>query len=886
MAFKPQNILNRVKAGGFSLDNAVSELQSKVPDLKTPGNIDINGTLSGVSSQAQAAVNGAVQQIAGKVKLPSGLDLIGLPGAGGLGSLFGGGGAASSINQLGGTLPFKNQLESFASYNYIFTLGCLTPYELAYPDLTYRVTDPEILILKSGGGAGAKKVRTAFETAGSTEYFIDNVEIKAMITPNEKTRSTNALSINFEVLEPYSMGMFLQTLNLAAKKAGYENYIGAPYVLSVEFAGFDDNGNYMRPAKARRIFPLNFINTQFNVQEGGSTYSVQAIPYHETAFSDEVQKVKTDISLSGTTVGELLQSGPGSLATVLNDREVRNEEAKQVSRGDQFVISFPADVASVNDVLLSSVDFSQGATTKSALSQAGEEIREFTDEEKDKAIKLAFGDAVTSEEMLEIAEQELQKVKGFVLKRSDFGEKIRDNAENEININTIGASKIVKSFTDGGEVPFGRPKFTEVKDKPGVFSRGSLTISDEGRKFTFAQGTKIQDIIEEIVILSEYGRKLAENANNPDANGMIDWYRVEANVYIVDEPGSNNKKGSLPKVYVYQVVPFKVHVSKVANRNSATPGYPALKRQACKEYNYIYTGLNKDILEFDIDINYAFFMALNADLGQLNADSKLAGQGSSVAGDESQPTATGEGNEANSEAGTSPTIQTTGDSNQSAGGGGETHSENQVARQYNEAIVNSTSDLILIEFKIMGDPYYIADSGVGNYSAQQDPASINLTSDGTMEYQRGEVDITMNFRTPIDSGDPWMEFPGLGTAPVGAFSGLYQVLLVTNNFSGGVFTQTLKCIRRPNQETDTKAKPATGGNSAIKDGTQENNMNESTNASGDPYGVGDQGEFGGTPTGGGASQTNASGDPSEEGSTGSRPKPEETEVINRIRGTL
>jgi len=66
--FKPQNLLNRVQAGGFSIDNAVNEIQSKIPNLSTPGNIDINGSLASISSQAQSAVNGAVQQLAGKVK--------------------------------------------------------------------------------------------------------------------------------------------------------------------------------------------------------------------------------------------------------------------------------------------------------------------------------------------------------------------------------------------------------------------------------------------------------------------------------------------------------------------------------------------------------------------------------------------------------------------------------------------------------------------------------------------------------------------------------------------------------------------------------------------------------------------------------------------------
>ena len=91
-------------------------------------------------------------------------------------------------------------------------------------------------------------------------------------------------------------------------------------------------------------------------------------------------------------------------------------------------------------MLLGAIDFEQGATTKSKLSQAGENIREFTELDKEKAIPLAFGD-IEDDEMLEVAERELQKVKGFVLKRSEFGEQIRANAENNININTIGNSK-------------------------------------------------------------------------------------------------------------------------------------------------------------------------------------------------------------------------------------------------------------------------------------------------------------------------------------------------------------------------------------------------------------------------------------------------------------
>ena len=116
---------------------------------------------------------------------------------------------------------------------------------------------------------------------------------------------------------------------------------------------------------------------------------------------------------------------------------------------------------------------------------------------------------------------------------------------------------------------------------------------------------------------------------------------------------------------------------------------------------------------------------------------------------------------------------------------------------------------------IMGDPYYIADSGMGNYSAGTTPI-INITEDGTMDYQSSEVDVLVNFRTPLDiSQTGGYDFPRLGISPTGAFSGLYQVYMVRNSFSEGVFSQDLKMIRRKNQTgVDTKSEPTSEKNLA------------------------------------------------------------------------
>ena len=115
---------------------------------------------------------------------------------------------------------------------------------------------------------------------------------------------------------------------------------------------------------------------------------------------------------------------------------------------------------------------------------------------------------------------------------------------------------------------------------------------------------------------------------------------------------------------------------------------------------------------------------------------------------------------------------------------------------------------------------------MGNYNALQVPGVLNITADGSMNYQNGEVDIELNFRTPLDYGnDGYMEFPGGGTAPVGEFSGLYQVLFCANSFSGGNFTQTLQTIRRPKQDSAFVAPADSSILSTDNDGKQVTGTN-------------------------------------------------------------
>jgi hypothetical protein len=116
-----------------------------------------------------------------------------------------------------------------------------------------------------------------------------------------------------------------------------------------------------------------------------------------------------------------------------------------------------------------------------------------------------------------------------------------------------------------------------------------------------------------------------------------------------------------------------------------------------------------------------------------------------------------------------------------------------------------------LEIEIIGDPYWIAQSGMGNYTAQ--PTQFyNLNTDGSVSYQNGEVDCVVNFRTPIDINQTTglYDFGGKSsTAPIMQFSGLYQVTQVYSTFANGQFKQTLTGLRRPLQESSAPALTAT-----------------------------------------------------------------------------
>jgi hypothetical protein len=649
----------------------------------------------------------------------------------------------------------KNPLEDFASYSAVWTLACLTKDQFNNPN-SYRKTGKlQNVVFSSAGRYDKDRVKTAF---GVPEYYINNFMMKNVIGTNQKTGNSNATKFEWDIYEPYSMGLLLQSLQVAARQAGFLNYLdSAPFVLKLEFKGFGENQEIITSI-VPKYFVLKITRAQFQVTESGSVYKMEGVPYNHLGFSDDINITYNDLKLVGgekASVEEILSTGERSLQAALNEIEKNLKAEKKIQVPDEYEIVFPKNS---NDFVRKSQQ-SQNLETKKATQAPG---------------------ATSSD----------RKVVGNVPAKQVIA---------DFDKNNIGKSDFGFDQSSGGNYTFRRPGF-QVDEKTGIVVRDNMAIDPKSRSFQFSQGQTITAIINQVILSSRY----AKEGITPDSDGFITWWKVDVQIELLD---LDNWIGDFARKYTFRVVPYRIHHTIFSNPNSATIGYEQLAKNIVKKYNYIYTGENIDILKLDININNLFFTGLNPGTETKTAQSSNPDQ-QGPAEKTNQQTKTGEGEANNAKAANfgrrrikkSPELLA-----RTVGGAGTNDVEKKVAEAFHNAFLNTTTELVKVGMEIMGDPYWIVDSGYANYFANRESEKSQITNDGTMNYESGDVFIYIAFRTPVDID----EVSGLYRFPTdyakeSPFSGIYRVVVCENVFAEGMFKQKLECVRMPGQANEFK----------------------------------------------------------------------------------
>ena len=652
-------------------------------------------------------------------------------------------------------LPLKNPLFDYASYDYILGIGCLSDTEANSPDTTYMAGSKIELICKSANADPNNRVATPY---GKFDFFIDDLQLDIQIGL-ENDLNSNVTNIKFKITEPYSMGMYPIAMQYLAAKKGHKNWRDAPWLLTMEFRGNTENGKILSIPKTFRAIPFNIKNINMKVKETGAIYNIEAMPTSQATLSDAAAKFPNDVSISGASVAQLLQSGEKSLAVALNKRAALLVANNPKAVPDEYIIIFPKTLASKTP----EISEDQGATTASR--------------------------------------EQINKLIGVT--KGNYGNYVQPPEQ----LNEIGLAILNFAKSNAGTPPVGAA--TDVYDKSAnTFFKGKLTADPKVSDFKFNQSHDIPNAINQVIMKSVFPNKAL--TEKTDDKGFRKWWRIDCQKFYVPTDANLDITGTKPLVYVYRVMPYDVHASKMITVNTKGPGFYELAKQTVKQYDYIYTGKNVDIINFDIYFENGFFTAMAADFLNKGADTVTvdqSGDASSTDPNKEVVAPLGNGNTPEQKLGVMPGIvrflKTLTNTDQKGGSGPDTPSV-RAARIFHDAVTrSSTSSMTTLNMEIIGDPYYIAHSGMGNWTGQSTTNSTNLLNDGSVNWQNGEVDILVNFRTPLDinQGTGLYQFaPTVSSAPLISWSGLYHVTNIVCKFQKGEFRQVLTGQRRPYQE--------------------------------------------------------------------------------------
>jgi len=350
-------------------------------------------------------------------------------------------------------------------------------------------------------------------------------------------------------------------------------------------------------------------------------------------------------------------------------------------------------------------------------------------------------------------------------------------------------------------------------------SKGQPTAVQSSKIVSFAANSNITDCMAAIITESEWAKNILKNIYSKiDVDtGLLEYFLIRVEVTNLDEFDLISNR--FYQRFVYKVTPYKIHYTMV-------PGYqqekfvfgPDMKKHfLIRKYDYIYTGNNRDILDFKINFNNSLYAGIPNAMGLSSGIKSLA---NAVSTEElSIHRFDGEnrvGLAANLSKGPPtarnailPTLNSYRDNLVTSGSlsAGPPSSDPYYvqSKAMYEAVVKRTYNMTEVELSILGDPVFLVMGGVSNF----DPVSTNgvVGENGSLNQNYGTPYIEVTFRNPIDIGESgFLKFqdadPETGRLE---FSGVFMVRKLLSKFSNGVFTQRLQLARMPQKGENRSA---------------------------------------------------------------------------------
>jgi hypothetical protein len=746
------------------------------------------------------------------------------------------------IEVVGGRL--KNKMHDYTSYTYRITLFLLTK-----KDYNALATEPDLFVptfslISSGAGfatpgfvssetirkttplGGIEDVVNTQTKAGrhpdfQTDFFIDNLQLTTVVGLNAKSKASNAIEISFNITEPYGLSL-LDRLLSACETCGDRNpnYMSQPYLLQIDLIASATDEILTLSQRTNNVIDtkriaIKMLEMKIKPTGSGTTYAVRAIPFNHTAFSMTTAAVPIAIKVEAGTVGEFFSNKEDFnklFSGAIKAQEERLESELEKWIKDNTVIfankkPTPEQIEAQRRALKQAIVFNSKSFT-----------------------------AAYNTYMIKIAEQQqLSKLPPT---------KIAFAVDNEF-VN----SPIVDDTAENTNTRLIDPRVTV-----GQTDNQYKTVES----FNIREGTNIVEVIDQVMSKSLYikkqirsiGKELNkqqadakftgnnDRAKNTEKPEKLKWYRIVPTVALNDFDAARN---DYSKTILYNILPYAAVNSYHPNFPKTTAGVAA--QNVVREYNYLYTGENEDIIRLDIDFDSTYYTQLTTYRNQ------VARMGTSRLSDPDEkryPDTLYSFRGNNQQTNLPQTIQYTGVNKDSNSMNTSTNPEDKIIADLKKSIYTSQrGDLLNIKLQIVGDPDFIKQDDVyynpGNpakyleFSRRRTNfADVPITASGQILFDAEQIFVKVNFKNAVDIDDSIgivnkQDVLTNGRRTDGTFTGVYKVLTVTSEFNRGVFTQTLDLVRMPDVLPEIAA-PAGQGTQPASSDTSSKSNEEADNA--------------------------------------------------------
>lgn len=363
--------------------------------------------------------------------------------------------------------------------------------------------------------------------------------------------------------------------------------------------------------------------------------------------------------------------------------------------------------------------------------------------------------------------------------------------------------------------------------KMGTFSQES----PKGKtRIQFAVGTALTDIVESVVFNTEQFQKKAKSSGKADGKDkqkekdkaklpMLPRVYSEITLGKYDYARGTYSKRISYYLKEYETAELAQELQDIKKDSQSKLNKIVSAGRIKKRYDYIFTGLNDQVLDMDLDFNFAYFQNVPVNAKDSNPDAQSQNAATTKQDDSSKKdkadaenngaeTAESANKDGGSKTGQGSIAEGTDNPNANKQGVEDKFGsgKNILTSLFNQAV---GGDMITLDLDIKGDPYwlepkpYIKNEGFVTNATSETTNTTKFSLKAKIEAEKNvandfsftkDGDLFILFNCGLPSYDQ-IDISGKPINQYNALSGIYRVISVKNTFENGKFEQKLELAR-------------------------------------------------------------------------------------------